>query len=84
MELKEAVGFAAAIATTLGFLPKTYHVWKSRSAKNIEWWLIGVFWLDVALWFAYGMLIASKPTLAASGLIGILVGCITAAKLKFG
>ncbi|MEM4633940.1 MAG: hypothetical protein QW275_02175 [Candidatus Anstonellaceae archaeon] len=84
MDIKEAVGFAAAFTTALGFLPKVYSVWKKRSAKSIEWWLVLVFSLDIILWFIYGYLIASTPTMLAALLVSFFVLEIAAVKAKYG
>jgi MtN3 and saliva related transmembrane protein len=80
MEYKELIGFAAAATTTLGFLPKIISVVHKRSAKDVPWWLIAIFALDVVLWFAYGFLLESLPTMVASALIGIFILLLATAK----
>ncbi len=84
MEIREAIGFAAAFTTAIGFAPKVISVWKKRSAKDISWWLLSVFAADVALWFAYGYMIWSLPTMVASALVGAFVFELALIKAKYG
>lgn len=51
-----AIGFFAAILTTISFLPQVVKVWQSRSAKDVSLVMYLLFSLGVSLWLIYGVL----------------------------
>ncbi|MGC9080140.1 SemiSWEET family sugar transporter [Sulfurihydrogenibium sp.] len=57
----EILGLIAATLTTSAFIPQTYKVVKTKSAKDFSWlWLIFML-LGISLWFTYGLLINNIP-----------------------
>lgn len=78
-----SVGFAAAFLTTVAFVPQVLKIWRTRSAKDVSLGMYSLFSLGVALWLAYGVLIASWPVIVANGVTLLLTGAVVAMKLKF-
>ncbi|HLA33461.1 MAG TPA: SemiSWEET transporter [Rhodocyclaceae bacterium] len=78
-----SVGFAAAFLTTVAFVPQVLKIWRTRSAEDVSLGMYSLFSLGVALWLAYGVLIASWPVIVANGVTLLLAGAVVAMKLKF-
>lgn len=59
-------GYAAAVFTTVAFVPQVLRAWRSRSTSDIS---LGMYLLLVAgtlLWLAYGVLTDATPVIASN------------------
>jgi len=81
--LTESIGSAAAVCTTVSFLPQLLRVWRRRSADDISLTMFLLFSLGVALWLIYGFRIGSLPVIAANVVTLALALAILALKLRF-
>lgn len=79
-----AIGFFAAILTTISFLPQVVKVWQTRSAKDVSLVMYLLFSLGVSLWLIYGVLMQSWPIILSNLITLILAGVVLAMKLRFG
>lgn len=79
-----AIGFFAAILTTISFLPQVVKVWQTRSAKDVSLVMYLLFSLGVSLWLIYGLLLHSWPIILSNLITLILAGVVLAMKLRFG
>ena len=57
------VGYAAGTLTTIAFLPQVLHVWKTKSADDLNWGMLLSFTVGVALWLTYGIGIRQLPVI---------------------
>jgi MtN3 and saliva related transmembrane protein len=64
--LTNIIGSAAAVLTTLAFIPQAYHSYKTRDLSGISLPMYSVFTLGVALWLAYGLLKLDWPIIIAN------------------
>lgn len=72
----EYLGFLAATLTTVAFLPQVVHTWRSGSARGLSvGWLV-TFTIGVACWFAYGVLLRSRPVMLGNGITLVLTGTL--------
>ena len=78
------IGMAAAVCTTVSFVPQLIRVWHLRSAREISFTMFLVFSVGVFLWLVYGILIHSVPVMLANGATLLLSLAILALKLRFG
>lgn len=78
------VGFAAAMLTTLSFLPQVIKTWKTRSTKDISLAMFIAFCAGVFLWMVYGVMIWSWPVIIANAAVLMLAGIILVLKIKHG
>lgn len=78
-----AIGMAAAVSTTLAFVPQLIRVWRLRSAHDISLLLFLFFSLGVLLWLVYGVMIRSLPVILANGATLALSLAILALKVRF-
>jgi len=84
MQVAELIGSLAAILTTTAFIPQVWQVWRTRHTKDISLAMYAFFTTGVALWLAYGVLLASWPIIIANCITLLLAGSVLILKLKFG
>ncbi len=84
MAAQEWIGGAAATLTTCSFIPQVLRVWRTKHTKDISLLMYTLFTTGVALWLAYGILLASWPIILANGITLLLAGTVLILKLRFG
>ncbi|MBT2132225.1 SemiSWEET family sugar transporter [Aliiroseovarius lamellibrachiae] len=82
--MEELVGAAAAIVSTICWLPQTLKTWRTRETKDLSLPANLLIFFSISLWLIYGLMLGAWPLIAANAIAVILVGAIVAAKLKFG
>jgi MtN3 and saliva related transmembrane protein len=80
----ELAGYAAAILTTLSFVPQAWHTFRTRDVRGISLGMYTVFTVGVALWLVYGLLLRAWPVVAANAVTLALAVAILAMKLRYG
>ena len=78
-----AIGLAAAVCTTISFVPQLIRVWRLRSAREISLIMFLVFSLGTFLWLLYGIFIHAVPIILANAVSLVLSLAILALKLRF-
>jgi MtN3 and saliva related transmembrane protein len=76
----EAIGFWAAILTTVAFAPQLVRTWRV-GGDELSWLTLTCFGAGVGLWFVYGYLRTSGPLMLANGLTGLQILLIISVKL---
>ena len=79
----ESIGYLAAILTTCSFVPQAWHTFRTRDVSGISLGMYSVFALGVALWLAYGLLLAAWPIVAANAITLALSLAILGMKLRY-
>lgn len=82
--MTDLIGYLAAGLTTLSFLPQALHTFRTRDVSGISLGMYTLFTTGVALWVAYGALMASGPLLAANVATLSLAVAILVMKLRYG
>ena len=82
--LSDAIGSIAATLTTVSFVPQVWKVWQTRHTADISLAMYSFFTTGVALWLAYGFLLASWPIIIANSITLLLAGTVLVMKLRFG
>lgn len=80
----EWLGYAAAMLTTMSFIPQAVKTIRTRETHGISLGMYVIFVIGVALWLAYGIAIASLPMILANTATLGLAGTILALKLRYG
>ena len=70
------LGYAAAILTTLAFVPQAWKSWRTRDLSGISLPMYALFTLGVALWLGYGIAIRSVPVIAANSITLVLASIV--------
>ncbi len=78
-----AIGLAAAVCTTISFVPQLIRVWRLRSAREISTIMFSVFSLGTFLWLVYGICLHAVPIILANAVSLVLALAILALKLRF-
>ena len=76
------VGSIAAVFTTVAFIPQAYHSYKTRDLSGVSLPMYSMFTLGVALWLAYGWLLADWPLIISNAITLALSLLILILKLK--
>jgi MtN3 and saliva related transmembrane protein len=84
MNTADILGGIAAVLTTTSFIPQVWQVWRTRHTKDISLVMYVVFSFGVAMWLAYGLILASWPIIIANAITLCLAGAVLVMKLRFG
>ncbi len=80
----EWFGYAAAVLTTVSFIPQVIMTIRTRDTRGISRGMYIIFTIGVALWLAYGILLDSGPMIFANVVTLGLAGAVLAFKLRYG
>jgi MtN3 and saliva related transmembrane protein len=82
-KLTTAIGFLAAMGTTLSFLPQALKIIKTKDTKSISLSMYILFVSGVFLWLIYGVLRQDVPVIIANAVTLILASLILYFKIKY-
>ncbi|HSB95335.1 MAG TPA: SemiSWEET transporter [Spongiibacteraceae bacterium] len=83
MDMQSGVGCAAAVCTTMAFLPQAWMAIKTRNTQSLSLAMYIVFTVGVALWLAYGLLKNDWALIVSNGITEILSLTILIIKLRY-
>jgi len=78
----DLLGYAAAILTTLAFVPQVVKTWRSKSARDLSGLTLGAFSLGVFLWLVYGIALGAAPIIAANATTFLLSVVLIGLKIR--
>lgn len=78
-----SIGSAAAVCTTISFVPQLIRVWRLKSARDISLTMFLIFSLGVFFWLVYGLYIHSFPVILANAVTLALSLAILILKLQY-
>ena len=78
------IGYAAAVLTTLAFLPQVIRIWKLRETRDLSLPTFLMFTIGVFLWLVYGALTGDIPIAIANVVTLILAVIILGFKFRYG
>ena len=78
---RDLVGYAAAILTTVAFVPQALKSWRTRDLSGVSLTMYSLFTLGVALWLAYGIILGAWPISVANVVTLALAGMVLALKI---
>ena len=80
----EWLGTAAAILTTLSFVPQAVKTIRTRETHAISLWMYALFTVGIACWFGYGFVLHSWPMIVSNAITFVLAATILVLKLRHG
>jgi MtN3 and saliva related transmembrane protein len=83
-EVVEAIGFVAAVLTTLCWLPQAFKILRERQTAGISLPTQIAFTSGVACWLVYGIALGSPSVTIANAVTLMTSGAILALKLRYG
>lgn len=84
MSLIDLVGMVAGIATTSGFIPQAYKVFRTKKTSDLSLGMYAFFTAGVFLWIVYGILIHSFPIILFNTITFVLAAYVLIMKVKHG
>jgi MtN3 and saliva related transmembrane protein len=83
MDWIKIMGYVAAVATTVAFLPQAFQTIKTKDTKSISLGMYVVFTFGVLMWLLYGVFNKDLPIIFANAITLILALVILGCKLKY-
>ena len=84
ISLIDSIGYLAATLTTASFVPQAWLTFKTRNVSGISLGMYSAFTAGIALWLAYGILIAAWPVVIANTITLLLAAWILGMRIRFG
>ena len=84
MNFVTILGLAAGTITSITFLPQVIQVWKTKSAKDISLGMLMLLLLGVAMWLAYGIILANPAIIYTNSMVMAMGLLLLYFKWKFG
>ena len=78
----DAIGIAAALLTTLSFVPQAILVIRTRQTQGISLAMYAMFTTGVAAWLVYGISLGAMPIILANAVTLALASIILLIKIR--
>ena len=78
----DLIGYLAAILTTVAFVPQALTSWRTRDLSRVSLPMYSIFTAGVAMWLAYGVMLASWPIIVANAVTLALSGAVLVLKVR--
>ena len=78
------IGMAAAVLTTIAFLPQVIRTWKTRSTADISLVMFVTYVTGIVLWLLYGLMLHDLPLIFSNAVTLVFSGTILGLKLRHG
>ena len=82
LDLHNLVGYAAAILTTVAFVPQALKSWQTRDLSGVSLPMYSLFTVGVTMWLLYGVMLGSWPIIIGNTITVILASVVLALKVK--
>ena len=83
MSVQELIGYAAAILTTVSFVPQAILTLRTRNVSGISLGMYSCFTAGVALWLVYGISLGQWPLILANAITLALASVILWTKIHY-
>ncbi|RYF87568.1 MAG: hypothetical protein EOO03_10500 [Chitinophagaceae bacterium] len=77
------LGLAAGTITSVTFLPQVIHIYKTKSAKDISFAMLGMLILGVSMWLVYGIIVNDIAIIYTNGMVFLLSLVMVYFKFKY-
>jgi MtN3 and saliva related transmembrane protein len=81
---KEIIGYTASAIGVVTLIPQAAKTLKTRETKDISLGMYIIFWIGVALWLTYGILLKNPPVIIVNVAVLSLASLILTLKIKNG
>lgn len=82
MTSTDFLGNAAAILTSISFIPQVLKILKTRNTSGISLGMYALFVTGVALWLVWGVLTGARPVILANALTLALSSAVLLLKIR--
>ncbi|HNW15229.1 MAG TPA: SemiSWEET transporter [bacterium] len=84
MSIVSLIGIAAAICTTVSFVPQVLKTIKTGQTKDISLSMYLIFTTGIVLWLIYGIMIRDLPIILANTVTVVLTSIVVVLKIRNG
>jgi MtN3 and saliva related transmembrane protein len=84
MGVSSVIGIAAAICTTVSFVPQVLKTIKTGQTKDISLSMYLIFTTGIVLWLIYGIMIRDLPIILANTVTVVLTSIVVVLKIRNG
>ena len=81
--MQDLIGAAAAILTTVSFVPQALKTFRTRDVSGISLGMYSLFTIGVALWLVYGLMLGDAPIVVANAITLALALAVLVMKLRY-
>jgi len=78
------IGLAAAISTTISFVPQVIKIIRTRGIKDISFLMYVILTVGLLLWLIYGIILKDVPIILANAITFSLAITVLIFKVKHG
>jgi MtN3 and saliva related transmembrane protein len=82
LSLETAVGFVAAICTTVSYIPQVRKCWQTGSAGDLSLKMLLTLATGIGLWVVYGLMKADPVIVTANGVSLLLLAYLLVFKVR--
>jgi MtN3 and saliva related transmembrane protein len=75
------IGYAAAILTTVAFVPQALKSWQTRDLSGVSLPIYSLFTVGMVMWLVYGVMLDSWPIIIANAITIVLASMVLALKV---
>ncbi len=83
MESSEILGLIAGTITSITFLPQVIQIYKTKSAKDLNGYMLLLLVLGVSLWLIYGLMAKSISVIYTNAIVLAMSLLMVYFKTKF-
>ncbi len=83
MDIITSIGFAAAICTTISFVPQAIKIIRTKDTSGISATMYTLFTFGIILWLTFGILTHNPPIILANAVTAILSSIILWCKIRY-
>jgi MtN3 and saliva related transmembrane protein len=82
VSLVTLIGLAAAVCTTVSYIPQLRKIWRTGETDNISLRMFLILGTGIALWIVYGIMQSDAVIILANSVSLALIGAILFFKLR--
>lgn len=81
-ETVDLIGYAAAIITSIAYVPQALMVWRTDDTRSISLGMYSLMVFGIGVWLLYGILLNNHPLIAANVFMILVAGSILYKKIS--
>lgn len=81
LDFHNLIGYAAAILTSVAFVPQALKSWQTRDLSGVSLPMYSLFTVGMVMWLVYGVMLGSWPIIIANAITIVLASVVLALKV---
>jgi len=79
----QLLGLAAGTITSITFAPQVLHIWKTKSAKDLSFFMLLLLIIGVVMWLTYGIIVKDAAIIYTNSMVLTMSIILLVFKIKF-